>query len=186
MSEAQRILIFGASGSGTSTLGQEIAKRHNFAVFDADDFFWETTDPPFQLIRERSERQKMLAEALLSKSRWVLTGSICGWGDAAMHLIDLAVFVVTPTALRLERLRAREQRNFGERLSATGDMHQQHQAFLAWAAQYDDGSIDMRSRRLHEEWIKQLRCPLVRLDGSSPIDLLVRQIERALSTHKPT
>jgi adenylate kinase family enzyme len=156
----ERVLIFGAAGSGTSTLGRALAKRHALAVFDADDFFWETTDPPFQLIRGRPDRQRLLAEALRSESHWVLTGSICGWGDAVIPLFDLAVFVVTPTTVRLERLREREQGRFGERLSATGDMHQQHQAFLAWAAQYDQGSIDMRSRRLHEEWVKQLACPL--------------------------
>lgn len=176
-----RILLFGASGSGTSTLGREIAKRHDLAVFNADDFFWETTDPPFQVIRELSDRQKVLAEALHSKSRWVLTGSICGWGDVVIQRLDLAVFVVTSTAVRLDRLREREQRRFGERLSATGDMYQQHQAFLAWAAQYDDGPMEMRSRRLHEEWIKQLACPLVRLDGSCPIEVLVSQTEAAMA-----
>jgi len=175
------ILIFGASGSGTSTLGSEFATRHDLVHLDVDDFFWEKTDPPFQVVRDRSDRARMLAEALRSKSRWVLTGSICGWGDALIPMFELAVFLMTPTAVRLERLRERERRRYGERVSATGDMHEQHQAFLAWAEQYDDGSIDVRSRRLHEEWLKQLACPVVRLDGSRPTEELVCEIRVAMA-----
>ena len=96
-------------------------------------------------------------------------------------LLDLAVFVMTPTGVRLERLRERERRRFGERISSVGDMHQQHETFLAWASQYDDGSIDMRSRRLHEEWMKQLNCPVVRVDGSRPIAEALNQIGTAMA-----
>jgi adenylate kinase family enzyme len=176
----EHVLIFGASGSGTSTFGRAIAKSHGLAIFDADDFFWEPTDPPFQHVRELSERQRLLTEALSGESRWVLSGSICGWGDVAIRLLDLAVFVMTPTPVRLERLRERERRLFGERISSIGDMHHHHEAFLAWAAQYDDGSIDTRSRRMHEEWMKQLNCPVVRVDGSSPIETVLNEIGTAI------
>lgn len=100
----------------------------------------------------------------------MLAGSVCGWGDAAIELFELAVFVETPTDIRLERLRAREQCRFGERLLASGDMHSHHTAFMAWAASYDDDSIDIRSRKMHEEWLHRLACPVVRIDGSRPID----------------
>jgi adenylate kinase family enzyme len=175
----EHILIFGASGSGTSTMGRALAKSHGLAIFESDDFFWKLTDPPFQHVRERSERQRLLTEALSAESRWVLSGSICGWGDVAIRLLDLAVLVVTPTGVRLER--ERERRRFGERISSVGDMHQQHESFLAWASQYDDGSLDMRSRRLHEEWMKQLNCPVVRVDGSSPIETVLNQIGIAMA-----
>ncbi|MFB8372796.1 hypothetical protein ACWIE6_03290 [Paenibacillus taichungensis] len=35
-----RIHIFGASGSGASTLGQELSKRLPHVNFDGDDYFW--------------------------------------------------------------------------------------------------------------------------------------------------
>jgi adenylate kinase family enzyme len=177
----ERLLILGASGSGTSTLGREIAASQGIALFDADDFFWESTDPPFQRIRERAERERLLTGALSPGKRWVLTGSICGWGDVLIPLLDLAVFVVTPRTLRLERLRERERHRFGERLSPGGDMRHQYRAFLTWAARYDEGPIEMRSRRLHEQWLKQLVCPVVRVDGSRPIEMLHDQIVAALA-----
>jgi adenylate kinase family enzyme len=42
-----RILVTGASGSGTTTLGKALAEQLACAFLDADDFFWFPTNPPF-------------------------------------------------------------------------------------------------------------------------------------------
>jgi cytidylate kinase len=176
-----RIHIFGASGSGTSTISRAVAEEHGLSCFEADDFFWEVTDPPFRQARKRSERQRLLIEALSGKSHWVLAGSIVAWGDVVIGLFDLAVFVTAPTAVRLERLRAREAARFGDRLLENGDMHQEHQDFLAWASQYDGGGIDMRSRRMHEEWVARLPCPVVRVDGAKDVRVVCAQLSAAIA-----
>jgi adenylate kinase family enzyme len=176
-----RIHIFGASGSGTSTIGRAIAGEYGLACFEVDEFFWEATDPPYQQPRGRIERQRLLMDALSGTPHWVLVGSLAGWGDVAIGLFELAVFVATPTSVRLERLRAREASRFGERLLETGDMYQQHRDFLTWASQYDEGAMDMRSRRLHEEWLSRLPCPVVRVDGSKPIEAVCAQLSAAIA-----
>jgi adenylate kinase family enzyme len=176
-----RIHIFGASGSGTSTIGRALAKRHGLTCFEADEFFWEATDPPYRHARERAERQRLLTEALSATPQWVLAGSLTGWGDVAISRFELAVFVTTPTALRLERLRARESARLGARLLESGDMYQQHQEFLTWASQYDHGGMDIRSRRLHEDWLSRLPCPVVRIDGSGSVDAACAQVCAAIT-----
>lgn len=40
-------IYFGASGSGTTTLGKELATEMGYHHFDADDFYWEQTDIPY-------------------------------------------------------------------------------------------------------------------------------------------
>jgi adenylate kinase family enzyme len=177
----ERVLIFGASGAGTSTLGRELARQHTLTFFDIDGFFWEPTDPPYQQVRNRTSRQELLMDALSTTNRWILAGSICGWGDVALPRIDLAIFVVTSVDVRLTRLRAREQHIFGRRIGPGGDMHEQYKTFLNWAAQYDEGSPVERSRRLHEEWITDLRCPVVRVDGTEPINKLCQKISVAMA-----
>jgi len=97
----------------TSTLGRELAQAYIVACLDTDDLFWEPTHPPYQRKRERGPRQQLLMGALTKSHRWVLSGSICGWGDVAIPLIDLAVFVVTAVETRIMRLQAREQNSFG-------------------------------------------------------------------------
>ena len=60
MRTINRIHITGASGCGVTTLGQALAAQLQFAVLDADDFFWEPTVPPFQKKRNRPDRLAML------------------------------------------------------------------------------------------------------------------------------
>ena len=59
-----RVHILGASGSGTTTLGRALAAKLGCPHLDTDDVFWLRTDPPFQHIRERSQRQEMLGTEL--------------------------------------------------------------------------------------------------------------------------
>ncbi|VVO38227.1 hypothetical protein PS691_05495 [Pseudomonas fluorescens] len=42
-------------------------------------------------------------------------------------------------------------------------MYANHQAFLAWAANYETGVHAGRSRPRHERWLKQLTLPSLRI-----------------------
>jgi adenylate kinase family enzyme len=177
----QRIHILGASGSGTTTLGRALAARLQGPHFDADDYFWLPTDPPFTTQRERTARQQLLMNALTAQDKWVLSGSLCGWGDVAISLFELVVFLWVPQHRRLERLRQRERERYGERIMLGGDMYTSSQAFLTWAASYDDGGLDIRSRQLHEQWLGTLPCPIVCFEGEYSIEeqiaVLMAEIE---------
>ncbi len=168
MSGKKRIHLYGASGSGTTTLGRYIAEQIGAVHLDTDDFFWLPTDPPFTTKRPSAERLALLEKALDDADSAVLSGSLSGWGDSLIPRFTLAVRLYTDTALRLERLRERERQRFGDRLD--GDMRDGHLAFIDWAAAYDDGSADMRSSAMHDLWEQQLVCPLLRLDGSAPLE----------------
>ena len=98
---------------------------------------------------------------LTAHDAWVVSGCLCGWGDVAIPLFELVVFLWVPHAVRMERLHHREHARFGKRILPGGDMYESSQAFLAWAASYDEGGLDIRSRQLHEEWLGILPCPLL-------------------------
>ena len=173
-----RIHIFGAAGSGTTTLASAIAATHGHRHLDTDDFFWLPTDPPYRQIRPREPRLELLRHALAESSSWVLSGSLCGWGDPLISQFDLVVFLVVPTAVRLTRLRAREVRRYGEGAIAPGGrLHQAHVEFLDWAGRYDTGGLEMRSRALHEAWLSSLRCATLRLDGDRSVAEQLARIE---------
>ena len=167
----QRVHILGASGSGTTTLGRALAARLQYPHFDMDDYFWLPTDPPFTQPRERTERAQLLMDDLTAHDAWVVSGSLCGWGDVAIPLFELVVFLWIPHDRRMARLQRREQTRFGERILPGGDMYAQSQAFLAWAASYDDGGMDIRSRQLHDQWLGTLPCPIVCFEGEYSIGL---------------
>jgi adenylate kinase family enzyme len=165
-----RIHILGASGSGTTTLGRALAERLQCPHFDTDDYFWVPTDPPFTQQRERTERQRLLMNDITAQEAWVVSGSLCGWGDVAIPLFELVVFLSIPYEVRMARLRQREHARFRERILPGGDMYESSQAFLAWSASYDEGGLDIRSRPLHEEWLGILPCPIICFEGEYSIE----------------
>jgi hypothetical protein len=111
-----------------------------------------------------------------------LSGSLCGWGDVAIPLFELVVFLWIPQNRRMARLRQREHERYGERIMPGGEMYESSQAFLAWAASYDDGDLDIRSRRLHEQWLGTLPCPILCFEGEYTIEeqltVLMAEIQR--------
>ena len=166
----QRIHILGASGSGTTTLGRALAARLLYLHFDTDDYFWLLTNPPFTHQRERTQRQRLLMDDLTAHDSWVLSGSLCGWGDVAIPLFELVVFLSIPQDVRMARLHRREPERFGKRILPGGDMYEVSQAFLAWAASYDEESLDIRSRQRHDQWLSTLPCPILCFDGEYSIE----------------
>ena len=166
----QVIHLYGASGSGTSTIGRFISKQLGYFFMDTDDYFWEKTDPPYTVKREISERIRLMKGDIGRYDNVVISGSLVDWGDELIPLFTLTIRVETNTAVRLERLKIREREHFGSRIDIGGDMHENHMEFIEWAGAYDDGGIDMRSKAKHHEWQKKLKCPILLVDGNMPVE----------------
>ena len=164
------IHIFGASGSGTSTLGRKICDELGYRFMYTDDYFWLPTDPKYIKKRPRNERIKLMKRDIANSDNAVISGSLVDWGDELIPLFTLAVRMETDTAIRISRLKKREREAFGSRIEAGGDMYQAHLDFIQWAKAYDNGGMEMRSRVKHDEWQKLLTCDLLILDGCNDLD----------------
>ena len=142
----------------------------NLPHYDTDNYFWMQTDPPFQSIRERAERQELLRQVLNQNDSWVLSGSLCGWGDFVIPIIDLVVFLWLPSEVRMQRLRKREIERYGPDIEKPSHpRYKGYKEFLEWAAAYDTGGLDMRSKSSHEKWITTLPYSVVRIEGNRTI-----------------
>ncbi|MHC0053355.1 AAA family ATPase [Actibacterium sp. D379-3] len=180
MGQGLRIHVLGASGSGTSTLARALASVLASQAFDTDDFYWRPTDPPFREKRPVAERLMMMEELFLPRTDWVLSGSFAGWGDPAIPRLTHVVFLTLPSGIRLARLRARERQRYGAAIGPGGTRATAFRSFLDWAMRYDDPHFTGRSQRLHDLWLEELTCPVIRLDAAQPVDALVRQTIDAL------
>lgn len=176
-----RIHIFGASGSGTSTLGRELANRMKCRFLDADSYYWIQTDPPFIEKRDPAKRIALIQRDIHGESSWVLSGSMCCWGDPLLHYLTLAVFLYLDPEIRMERIAYREAQRYGDRILPGGDMYGIHREFMAWAQSYDHAVAPIRSLYLHERWIAQLRCPVLRLDSAADVTTLCDSVLKHLS-----
>ena len=178
-SNKQLIYIFGASGSGTTTLGKFLSDALGYCQIDTDDYLWEQTDPPYTAKRPPGERLRLMKNDIALQSNVVISGSLTGWGDGLIPQFTLAVRVETETAVRIARLRRREHERFGSRIEDGGDMQDIHRKLLEWASAYDHGGLEIRSKAMHDEWQKQLKCPLITVDGDRPPEENLKLIEAA-------
>lgn len=173
-----RIHITGASGSGTTTLGRAVASALAVPHHDTDDYIWRPTEPPYAELRPAAERLRLMTEMFLPRARWVLSGSLQGWGDPLIAQFDLVVFITIAKELRLQRLRVREVTRYGaEAVAPGGARHRETEDFVAWAAAYDEGdTATSRTLAKHEAWLSDLPCPVLRLDGARPLDELIARV----------
>jgi adenylate kinase family enzyme len=175
-----RIHILGASGSGTTTLGAALAAELAIPHEDADRYFWKPTNPPFTETRPVEERLALLSPLLPENGDWIFSGSATGWGAPLEPRFTLVVFVKLDPALRMERLRLREQARYGARIEPGGDLEKASREFLDWAASYDEGGLDQRSLALHERWLAARTCPVLKLDSVLPAATLLEAVIAAL------
>ncbi|MNI50270.1 hypothetical protein D3C73_1049210 [compost metagenome] len=105
---------------------------------------------------------------------------MCGWGDGLRSYFDLVVFLWIPEELRLKRLRAREYERYGSAGLPGGSKHKDVEAFLEWASLYDSAGPEVRSRCLHEAWMQELQCPVLRLEGDLSVEERVMAVLKYL------
>lgn len=171
------IHIYGASGSGTSTLGRKISEELGYKFMDTDDYFWLPTNPQYTTQRSKEERLALMKKDISENDNVVISGSLVDWGDELIPLFTLAIRLVTDTEIRIERLKIREKKEFGDRIMPGGDMYINHMEFIEWAREYDTGSVDMRSKAKHDEWQKLLLCKQIVLNGADDLEENFKKVQ---------
>ena len=127
------IHIYGASGSGTSTLGRKICEELDYKFMDTDDYFWLPTNPKYTTKRSKEERLALMKKDISEDDNVVIYGSLVDWGDELIQLFTLAIRLVTDTEIRIKRLKIREKKKFGDRIMPGGDMYANYIEFIEWA-----------------------------------------------------
>ena len=169
-----RMLIIGASGSGVTTLGEALSKELTIPYFDADFYYWERTDPPFQVRREAAIRDQQLAEDISKEAQWIVGGSLDSWGHFLKEHYELVVYLWLPKEIRATRLMNREKERYGEVIS------QSSQEFFDWALSYDDSNQPGRNKKRHEQWLQTLSCPVLRIEGAVEVEEKVTMVTQQM------
>jgi adenylate kinase family enzyme len=173
-----RIHILGASGSGVSTLGDRLNQILSIPVFDCDTYYWEKTDPPFLKATPIPDRQNALLNDMKPFKSWICSGSMDSWSQPFENLFTHIVFLYVPKEIRINRLRERERKRWGNRIADCGDMYDEHEKFISWASQYDEGVRSGRSLPRHMDWLARQKAPLFKIEGIfSPEDTVQQTLK---------
>ncbi|MBW1296978.1 AAA family ATPase [Aquimarina litoralis] len=144
-----KVLVFGGSGTGKTTLAKKIAEHINFVHLDSDDFYWKKTNPPFQEKVPFEDRNKNLREAFDYHRNVIISGSLVSWGNQWKSSFDLVIFIYLNNEERMNRLVKREEERYGALLINDEKTKKHSKAFLTWANQYENPNFNGRTLKVH-------------------------------------
>ena len=96
---ADRILIYGVTGTGKSTLAAGLAERTGIAWHSVDDLTWE---PSWTQVPEAKQRQRITE--ICAGERWILDTAYGSWLDVPLARVQLIVALDYPRRVSLRRL----------------------------------------------------------------------------------
>ena len=164
------IMILGPAGAGKTTLGRYVAEKMKVAFLDIDEYIWrKDTDRPYSVMYTKEKKISNLMDAVQKAQEFVMAGSMNSFHEYFDHLFLMAVYLTVDGRIRVERIHRRERDEFGDRILPGGDMYEAHQQFLTDAANYE-GSAASCSREQHEQWMDQMTCPVLKLNGEDPLE----------------
>lgn len=175
------IAILGLNGSGKSTLAHALAEQINYFEMDVEDYYFpeqkasrrqalenhrimhtsDLGDLPFSNPRTRQEVQDVISKDIKTHPQFIISGVTMNWSDEILSYIDIAFLIQTPLEERLRRIQAREEKRFGMRVLAGGDMYTQQINFRNVVKNRDPKSV--------EESAKKLGCSVIIMDGTRPV-----------------
>lgn len=169
------IIICGLNGCGKSTLGKALAEKLHFHFIDNEELYFPKTDANYIYgsPRTREEVEKLLWGEIMTHENFVFTSIKGDYGDSIFPFFQYAVLIDVPKDIRIQRVKNRSFQRFGERMLFGGDLHEQEEKFFDFVKFRPENSV--------EEWVKSLKCPVLRIDGTKAIeenvDFIMEQIQ---------
>ncbi|MBS5874061.1 MAG: AAA family ATPase [Clostridiales bacterium] len=168
------ILICGLNGAGKSTLGKALAEKLHFYFIDNEDLYFPKTDPNYMYAspRTREEAKKLLFREIKAHKNFVFASVKGDYGEEIYPFFQYVILIDVPKDIRMERVKNRSFQKFGNRMLPGGDLHEQEEGFFEF--------VKSRAENTVKEWVQLLSCPIIRIDGTKPIeeniDFIIKEI----------
>ena len=164
------IQICGLNGCGKSTLGRALAEKIGFHFIDNENLYFSrtNTDEPYMNPKSRTDVERLLMDEVSKHPDFVFSAVKGDYGKDIIPMYNYVVVIEVPREIRLQRVRNRSFQKFGNRMLIGGDLHDQEEAFFQMVESRRDDYI--------EDWLQTVKCPIIRVDGTKPIDENVKHI----------
>ena len=164
------IQICGLNGCGKSTLGKVLAEKIGFHFIDNENLYFSrtNTNEPYTNAKSRIEVEKLLMDEVSNHPDFVFSAVKGDYGKDIVPMYNYVVVIEVPKKIRLQRVRNRSFQKFGSRMLMGGDLYSQEESFFQM--------VDSRQEDYIESWLQKVNCPIIRVDGTKPIDENVTRI----------
>ena len=158
------ILICGLNGTGKSTLGRLLADRMEYEFIDNEDLFFPKADPSYTFSNPRSKEEaiQLLEEKISRNNRFVFAAVKGNYGGRLIASLDHIVLIEVPKQIRSKRVRDRSYQKFGDRILPGGDLYDTESKWFSLT--------DSRPDNYVSDWLETVNCPVIRIDGTLPVE----------------
>ncbi|WP_380181207.1 AAA family ATPase [Kalamiella sp. sgz302252] len=171
-----RIYVYGASGTGTTTISRLIAEKCNIMHVDSDDIFWHSTKRPYQKIRAYEEQISEINARLLKHDSWVLAGSLELWKSQLEKHTTHMIFLTLSDNLRIDRILKREKDRFGDKINKDGELYEMHRSFIKWTKQYHNKTTKNSNFAMHLRWYENFMRKKTLINSDQPLTNILNRI----------
>ena len=153
-----------------------LAKKLQFHFIDNEDLFFHKSDPQYIYAAPRThkEAEQLLWNEIMAHENYVFAAVKGDYGERIYPYFKYAVLIDVPKDIRMQRVKNRSFQKFGKRMQSCGDLYEIEERFFEF--------VESRPESLVEDWLENLKCPILRVDGKKPIeqnvDYIIGQIKK--------
>lgn len=163
------ILVCGLNGCGKSTLGKALAETTGFHFIDNEDLYFPKLNPgyPYDSLRSDEEVEELFLHEARTHENFIFA-AVKGnygkgnYGENILSFYKYAVLIDVPKDIRLQRVKDRSYQKFGDRMLPGGNLYEREEVFFDLVSSRTESEV--------EEWVRLLTCPIIRVDGTLPIE----------------
>ena len=158
------IIVCGLNGAGKSTLGKALAKALHYQFIDIEDIYFPQDNLDYRYANPRSleEVERILFNIISENDSFVLAAVKGNFNKDIVSHFKCAVYIEVPKETRIKRVYERSYNKFGERMLEGGDLYEKETAFLHFVKSKDENTVEF--------WLASLSCPIIRVDGTLPVE----------------
>lgn len=158
------ILLCGLNGVGKSSIGRMLAKRMSYQFIDNEDLYFPKNDKLYMFSNPRSKEEviHILEEKISKEDKFIFAAVKGNYGEKFLAQIDYVILVEVPKKIRMDRVKMRSAQKFGDRILADGDLAEKENAWFSL--------VNSRPENYVTEWLEMVKCPIIRIDGTLPIE----------------
>ncbi|PLW66830.1 AAA family ATPase [Pseudohalioglobus lutimaris] len=140
----RKILVFGNSGSGKSTIARELCDSQGLAHLDLDSLAWKPGVPPERMPLAESARE--IHNFIQTRNGWVIEGCYTDLLQAALPFANEMIYMNLPVSLCIQNAKNRPWEPHKYDSPAAQDANLE--MLIDWISQYDERT-DTFSKQAH-------------------------------------